>query len=47
MDAKSKILAGISQQWSKISEEDGNGDESDKHLEARVRRYLCLKFVDA
>ena len=24
-------------------DEDDNDDESDKHLEARIRRYSCLK----
>ena len=30
--------------WVTITEEGENGDESDKHLEARDRRYSCLKW---
>ena len=26
----------------KITEGEGNGDESDKHIQARDRRYSCL-----
>ena len=28
-------------------DDEGEDDESDKHLEARDRRYSCLKFLDA
>ena len=29
--------------WTTVTEE-GNGDESDKHIQARDRRYSCLKL---
>ena len=31
------------EEFEKRSDEEEDGDESDKHLEARDRRYSCLK----
>ena len=32
--------------FEKRSDEDDDDDESDKHLEARDRRYSCLTFLE-